>query len=64
MSTPTYNKRDIQRILKNNGWTLHHQKGSHLIYKNKRGEHLTIACCKYNKMVFQRLIKEYNLKVD
>ena len=27
------------------------------------GEHLTIAICKLNKMVFQRLIKEYNLIV-
>lgn len=64
MSTPTYNKRDIQRILKANGWTLHHIKGSHFIYKNRNGQHLTIGCCNYNKMVFQRLIKEYNLKVD
>ena len=63
MSTVTYNKRDIQRILKNNGWVLHHQKGSHMIYKNSKGEHLTIGCCKYNKMVMQRLIKEHNLKV-
>ena len=64
MSTPTYNKRDIERILKNNGFILHHQKGSHMIYRNKRGQHLTIGICNLNKMVFQRLIKEYNLKVD
>lgn len=64
MSTPTYNKRDIHRILKNNGWKLHRQSGSHLIYKNDNGEHLTIGCCKYNKMIMQRLIKQYNLKVN
>ena len=64
MSTPTYNKKDIQRILKNNGWTFHHQTGSHLIYKNDKGEHITIGACKYNKMVMQRLIKQYNLKVN
>lgn len=62
-STATYNKRDIQRILRNNGWTLHHCKGSHQIYKNENGEHLTIGTCKCNKMIMQRLIKQYNLKV-
>ena len=64
MSTPIYNKRDIERILKKNGYVLHHQKGSHLIYRNENGRHLTIGICKYNKMVFQRLIKEYDLKVN
>lgn len=63
MSTATYNKRDIQKILRNNGWNFHHQKGGHVVYKNANGEHLTIAICKLNKMVFQRLIKEYNLVV-
>ena len=63
MSTPTYNKRDIERILKNNGFTLHHQKGSHMVYKNTSGKHITIGCCKYNKMVMQRLIKENSLVV-
>ena len=57
----TYNKRDIQRILKNNGWILHHFKGSHAIYKNDEGKHITIGMCKCNKMVMQRLIKENNL---
>lgn len=63
MSTPTYNIRDIQKILRKNGWTLHHCKGSHKIYKNEKGEHLTIAVCKCNKMIMQRLIKQYGLKV-
>ena len=63
MTTPTYNKREIHRILKKNGYTLHHQTGGHLIYRNKNGKHLTISVCKYNKMVFQRLIKEYDLKI-
>ena len=63
MSTPTYNIRDIEKILKNNGFFLHHQKGSHKIYKNKYGNHITIAICNYNKMIMQRLIKENHLKV-
>ena len=63
MSTPTYNLRDIKKILKMNGWTVHHQKGSHIIYKNEKGEHLTIAICNNNKMIMQRLIKEHNLMI-
>jgi predicted RNA binding protein YcfA (HicA-like mRNA interferase family) len=62
-STVTYNKRDIQKILRNNGWTFHHYKGSHAIYRNATGRHLTIGTCNCNKMVMQRLIKEYSLKV-
>lgn len=64
MSTPTYNKRDIQRILKNNGFVFHHQKGGRRVYRNEKNEHITIAICKCNKMIMQRLIKEYHLIVD
>ena len=63
-STPTYNKRDMQKILRKNGWTLDRCKGDHMIYKNENGEHLSIAICKCNKMIMQRLIKQYNLKVE
>lgn len=59
----TFNKREIQIILKNNGFKLHHQKGGHEIYKNDKGEHIAIGLCKCNKMIMQRLIKQYNLKV-
>lgn len=63
MSTATYNKRDIQRILKNNGWKFDRQNGSHCVYKNDRNEHLTVTVGRCNKMVFQRLIKQYGLNV-
>lgn len=58
----TFNKRELQVILRNNGWTLHHTKGSHEIYKNDKGEHIAIGICKCNKMITQRLIKQYALK--
>lgn len=64
MSTATYSKRKIRKILKNNGYELHHQTGSHLVYRNEQGRHLTVTVDECNKMVFQRLIKEHNLKVD
>lgn len=58
-----YNKRDIVLILKKNGFIFHHQTGSHAIYKNDKGIHITIGLCNCNKMIMQRLIKEHNLKV-
>lgn len=58
-----YSKRQIQRILKENGWTFHHQTGSHAIYKNENGQHLTLPIVKCNKMLVHRLIKEYGLEV-
>ena len=63
MSAATYNKRDIERILKNNGWKIHHQSGGHIVYKNGRNEHLTITANGCNKMIMRRLIKQYGLKV-
>lgn len=56
-----YNKRDMEQILKDNGWELDHQSGSHKIYKNDKGEHISIGCCSYNSMIFRRLAKENNL---
>lgn len=57
----TYDRRELQQILKKNGWEFHHQKGSHKIYKNEKGEHLVISTCKCNKMITQRLIKQHNM---
>ena len=62
-TTKTFNKREINHILKNNGYKFHHQNGSHAIYKNDKGRHITIGLCKCNKMVMQRLIKEYQFQV-
>lgn len=63
MSTKTYNDRDIQRILRNNGFVFQRQTGSHNIYTNAVGEHVTVRFTNCNKMIWQRLIKEYNLIV-
>ena len=58
-----YSKREIKRILNNNGWTLHHQKGSHAIYKNKNGQHITIPVVQCNQLIFKRIIKEHHLVI-
>lgn len=63
MSTKTYNNRDIQRILRKNGFAFDRQTGSHVIYTNEAGQHMTVRFRDCNKMVWQRMIKEYNLVV-
>ncbi len=55
----TYNLREIKSILKDNGFIYDHQTGDHLVYK-RDNQHLTITA-KPNKMVWQRLVKEYSL---
>lgn len=58
-----YSKREVKRILKNNGFELHHCKGSHMIYRNEKNQHITVTARGCNRMIMQRLIKEYRLIV-
>lgn len=60
----TYNKKEIRRILRKNGWHLDHYTGSHAIYKKEGERPLTIGTKSCNKMIFQRLAKEHNLILD
>ena len=59
----SFSDKEIKRILKNNGFAYHHQKGSHEIYKNVKGEHISIRFKDCNSMIMLRLIKQYNLVV-
>lgn len=63
MSTKTYSNVEIKRILRKNGFALQRKTGSHGIYTNKDGMHMTVRFSNCNKMVWQRMIKEYNLVV-
>lgn len=62
INVKTYSYREMQKILKNNGWSLDHHSGSHAIFK-KEGEAypLVLGRNKSNKMIWQRLIKEHGL---
>ena len=62
-TTTTYNPRQIRKILQKNGYMPVRQSGSHIIYTNEQGNHITMKCNKCNKMIFQRLIKENNLSI-
>ena len=48
------------KILKNNGYEHIRTKGSHSIYKNSEGNHITVSL-NLKSVVYQRLIKENNL---
>lgn len=58
-------KKDMISVLKMNGYTLdkHRGKGSHTVYTNGV-RCISLGTCNYNRMIFKRLIKEYNLVVE
>lgn len=62
LSLKQYSQREVQRILRKNGFHRIRSKGSHNIY-SKRGElNITIPYkSDPNKMMVHRLIKSYNL---
>ncbi len=57
----TYSKRDIQRILKANGFVYESSHGNRDKYR--RGGEILVINPEPNKMIFNRLIKEHKLEV-
>jgi predicted RNA binding protein YcfA (HicA-like mRNA interferase family) len=53
--------KECQLILNYNGFHYDHQSGSHVIYKNDRGKHISIKVNSVNACVWRRLVKENNL---
>ena len=60
----TYDARSFGKLMKRNGYARLSQrgKGSHVIYQNAAGRTISIGNS-YNRMVIERLIKEYSLSV-
>ena len=56
-----YTFKDMKRKLRKNGYILDHINGSHYIYKNSKGNVITINL-RLNPMVAKRLIRENRLK--
>lgn len=55
-----YSKREFVKIVKNNGYSYVRSSGSHDIYYNKEGKHISIPRTPANVIV-RRLIRENNL---
>lgn len=53
--------KECSRILEYNGFNFHHQSGSHAIWRNERGKHISIKVSVVNACVWRRLVKENNL---
>lgn len=54
-------RRDVDIIMKNNGYLLHHMKGSRAIYRNDCGQHISIDKNTRSWARLQRLSKVHNL---
>lgn len=57
--TKSYNKREFNKILINNGFLLVRQRGSHNIFK--RGSEEIVISNNLNYMIAKRLVKTYGL---
>ena len=57
----TYDKRDVMKLMKNNGYTMipNRGKGSRMMFSN--GTRNITVSKSFNKMIMRRLIKEYGL---
>lgn len=55
-----WSKRDIQKILKENGWKLSRCNGSHKIYVNASNQHMSVPES-HNNVIMLRLFKQYNI---
>ncbi len=54
--------REMQKILKNNGYKYIRCRGSHFIYSD--GNNTIVVNKDLNRMVARRLIKQYQLRVE
>lgn len=56
-----YTVKEFTVILNNNGFRLNRISGSHYIFTNNNGNHISIPYRKLNSCIAKRLIKENNL---
>lgn len=59
-----YKRREVDLIMRKNGYKLDHYTGSHAIYKNDKGEHISIGTCKCNGAIMHKLSKRHNLNLQ
>lgn len=57
-----YTSKEFTKIVQNNGFKYNRSSGSHAIYTNEVGRHISIPR-KLECVIARRLIKENNLKI-
>lgn len=60
-----YNSREFRKIVRKNGWVLDRITADHWIYKHPDNPKiLTITAKKFNRMIGERLVNEYELNLN
>lgn len=59
-----YNFKEVKEILKANGFVLVRKKDSHYMYRHPKHKRLLTINNKPNRMIWQRLIKEFDIDLD
>lgn len=59
-----YSRKEFERILANNGYTVARQDGKHCIWKKDGMHNIAVPKHKLNFMICKRLIKENNLIME
>ncbi len=59
-----FSYKECSRILRANGFECDHTRGSHAIWKNARGKHISIKVTEVNCCIWRRLVKENNLDIN
>ena len=60
-----YNSREAMRVIRKNGWILDRTAADHCHYKHPDNPKiLTICNNRLNRMIWERLVNEYNLDLN
>jgi len=59
-----YSFKEGQRIVYKNGWKLVRMNGDHFYYKKEGNPRLLTLSLNLNRMIWQRLIKEFDINLN
>ena len=59
-----YNTREAMKIIRKNGWTLVRTNADHWIYKHPNHPKILTVSQGLNRMVWERLVNEYDLDLN
>jgi predicted RNA binding protein YcfA (HicA-like mRNA interferase family) len=59
-----YNTREARKIAEKNGWVLARSNGDHWVYKKAGHPKILTISEGLNRMVFERVVKEYDLDLN
>lgn len=60
-----YNSREFRQLVRRNGWTLARINSDHWIYKHPDNPKLlTVTVKKFNRMIGERLVNEFDLDLN